>query len=345
MTAVSTNPTPCHKYLKKLIIFGRALSAKLDPMGIAPRPLQSFDDVVSIAGWLLDDDNPFGPQGAKPKRILICPDPAPAPYLIAGHRYLYKEPEGAYRQQIWSEVIAYELAKYAAVPVPPAFLARDPARSTPGVLVEFFYGHPYEARSTRFVNAIERFQARGIATNLRRGSLHDNVFLTRAHKIVDWRERWAEMIAFDALISNTDRHSENWGFLVQFDDGAHYSLAPAFDNGTSLGFRIREEDLARFTEPKGIAQLVARGNHHFSWLGGVDRVAGHAELCARFVQRFGRAGGAMEGVIRLSDSTIRDVLAWATRFNFDIPFSRERAEFVFALTRAKRDALEQAVGG
>jgi hypothetical protein len=114
----------------------------------------------------------------------------------------------------------------------------------------------------RFVHAIERFQGMGIAVDERRGSLRDNVLLTRAHKVVDWRRWWAETIAFDALIANTDRHSENWGFLVDqsVPGDASYSLAPAFDNGTSLGFLIREPDLPRFTKPAKLAQFIAREN-------------------------------------------------------------------------------------
>ncbi len=160
---------------------------------MAHRPLQDSGSVVSIAGWEPDDDFPFGPQGAKPKRFVICPDPAPHPFLISGHRYVFKEPKDSKAQQIWSEAIAYELAREIGVPVPPAFLAYDPIEQSAGVLVEFFYGYPRGA-VRRFVHAIERFQGLRIPVNERRGSLRDNIRLTRSHQVPEWQHWWAETI-------------------------------------------------------------------------------------------------------------------------------------------------------
>lgn len=314
-------------------------------MAVSHRLLQAAGDVVSIAGWELDEDFPFGPQGAKPKRFVICPNPAPHPFLIGGHRYVFKEPGGSKAQQIWSEVLAYELAREIGVPVPPAFLAYDPREQSAGVLVEFFYGYSWEP-PVRFVHAIERFQGIGIAVNERRGSLRDNVRLTRAHKVVDWQRWWAETIAFDALIGNTDRHSENWGFLVDqsVPGEAGYSLAPAFDNGTSLGFLTRDADLAKFMKADRFADFIARGKHHFGWLSGSDQSAGHIDLCAQFLQVFGGSGGAMKNVIQLPDSRIETVVDWCTRFDFPVAFSPARAEFVAAQVKARRDAIAAAIG-
>lgn len=111
-------------------------------MPIEHRFQQHPKQIVSLNGWDLDQEFPYGPQGAKPKRIVICPNPPPQSFLIGGHRYLFKEPDGPRAQQIWSEVIAYELSRDLNVAVPPAFLARAPGNGSPGVLVEFFYGHP-----------------------------------------------------------------------------------------------------------------------------------------------------------------------------------------------------------
>ena len=110
-------------------------------MPVAPRIEQHPEQIVSLERWQLDEEFPYGPQGAKPKRIVICPNPPPYGFLIGGHRYLFKEPTGARAQQIWSEVIAYELSRDLRLPVPPAFLAQGPGNGSPGVLVEFFYGY------------------------------------------------------------------------------------------------------------------------------------------------------------------------------------------------------------
>jgi serine/threonine protein kinase HipA of HipAB toxin-antitoxin module len=65
------------------------------------------------------------------------------------------------------------------------------------------------------VHAIERLQGLGYPIDFKRGSLKDNVTLCRQHGIANWRTWWARTLAFDAIIGNTDRHTENWGFLIE----------------------------------------------------------------------------------------------------------------------------------
>ncbi|MGC0326263.1 hypothetical protein ABIG06_006892 [Bradyrhizobium sp. USDA 326] len=52
-------------------------------------------------------------------------------------------------------------------------------------------------------------------------------------------------LVFDVLVSNTDRHHENWGVVVDYSDQYNptYSLAPTFDHASSLG--RNESDAAR----------------------------------------------------------------------------------------------------
>ncbi len=299
---------------------------------------------MSLRGWRLDDEFPYGPQGAKPKRIVICPNPPPKSFLIGGHRYLFKEPSGSRSQQIWSEVIAYELSRELGVVVPPAFLAEGPGNGSPGVLIEFFYGHIYDPEY-RFVHAIERLQGLGFGINFNRGSLRDNIKLCRLHAVPDWRAWWARTLAFDALIGNTDRHSENWGLLALLDaGGVKYRLAPAFDNGTSLGFIVQDRDLVRHMQPAALAQLVERGKHHFGWLPGDHDGAQHARLCRTYQERAGGFGNAMDAVLNLSDARIQRVVDWACSFDFPLPFTEARGRFVAAQLRARRDAVAVALG-
>jgi len=49
-----------------------------------------------------------------------------------------------------------------------------------------------------------------------------------------------ELLTFDALIGGTDRHYYNWGVLQNADTGAFLRLAPAFDNGMSLLWKLEE---------------------------------------------------------------------------------------------------------
>lgn len=49
-----------------------------------------------------------------------------------------------------------------------------------------------------------------------------------------------ELLVFDALIGGTDRHYYNWGVLEIADNGKFLRLAPAFDNGVSLLWKMEE---------------------------------------------------------------------------------------------------------
>jgi hypothetical protein len=49
----------------------------------------------------------------------------------------------------------------------------------------------------------------------------------------------------DTLVSNSDRHSENFGLLRSREDGHLISLAPNFDNNASLISRGYPQDITR----------------------------------------------------------------------------------------------------
>lgn len=55
------------------------------------------------------------------------------------------------------------------------------------------------------------------------------------------KEDFIDMLVFDALIGNQDRHPFNWSML--FYDNNHVEFSPIYDNGASLGFRFDDESL------------------------------------------------------------------------------------------------------
>jgi hypothetical protein len=74
--------------------------------------------------------------------MVQCPDPAPQPFLIPGHAYLFKVAHGWRTQQLWSEFIAYRIGALAGVEVPPCYLATNSKTGEVGALIEFFFGYP-----------------------------------------------------------------------------------------------------------------------------------------------------------------------------------------------------------
>ena len=59
-------------------------------------------------------------------------------------------------------------------------------------------------------------------------------------------ESLCDMLVFDALICNVDRHLTNFGLLRDSGTGEALALAPAFDNGRALFPNVAEDDASQF---------------------------------------------------------------------------------------------------
>ncbi|HZH09291.1 MAG TPA: HipA domain-containing protein [Microvirga sp.] len=308
-------------------------------------PTQSPGAPVLVGRWQQDEDFPVFPVGSKPKRMLICPDDATEPYLIKGHAYLFKTAIGWQAQQIWSEVIAYRLGALIGLPVPPAFIAVDERTGDTGVLVEFFYGYPGETEPARLIHGSDLMTR--ILADKKRGRPHvvpRNIIICRAfvgqESAVEW---WAQALAFDALIGNTDRHPENWGFLIRHSKIAPptFQIAPLFDNGTSLGYELPEAKLEAIIEGNRLNTYIKRGTHHCGWDLRNDRPEHHFDLCTRFLTTYRETSVQIENVIRFDMAQVEAILNECARFEVGVPFTSRRAKFVAALINARRDLLQR----
>ena len=103
---------------------------------------QTPGDEIDIAEWLNDEEYPFFPEGSRDKRLLHCPMPAPQPWLVAGHRYLFKKSRPVYPEQFWAEIVASRLSSLTGVAVPPAYAAWDSRNNECAALIEWFWGYP-----------------------------------------------------------------------------------------------------------------------------------------------------------------------------------------------------------
>lgn len=102
-----------------------------------------------------------------------------------------------------------------------------------------------------------------------------------------------DLMVFDFIIENKDRHFSNFGFLVNNDTGEIKGLAPIFDNGYSLLNFEMEEELLNYDYTKSVigtfdidnkaqAEEVIRKNHqkYKSW----------ANILANSIQKIDFAG-------------------------------------------------------
>lgn len=61
-------------------------------------------------------------------------------------------------------------------------------------------------------------------------------------------DKYADMMLFDALIYNTDRHYGNFGVIIENDTSKILKPAPLFDNGNSLINYLTQDDLENIKE-------------------------------------------------------------------------------------------------
>jgi hypothetical protein len=75
----------------------------------------------------------------------------------------------------------------------------------------------------------------------------------------------ANYLIFDALICNTDRHHENWGFLMRIEPVGpnkwvmHLRLAPSFDHASSLGRELQDSRRLEFLTNSRIGKYASKG--------------------------------------------------------------------------------------
>lgn len=60
-------------------------------------------------------------------------------------------------------------------------------------------------------------------------------------KVLKCEEEFLQMMIFDALIGNSDRHHSNWAVVISFNYNIKFS--PLYDNGSSLCCYVKESDI------------------------------------------------------------------------------------------------------
>ena len=100
----------------------------------------------------------------------------------------------------------------------------------------------------------------------------------------DCRPRFAEYLLLDAIIGNTDRHHENWGWLMDLTaaDGSG-ELAPSFDHASSLGRELDGVRRDRILAENRVGTYAERGRGGIYWSEEDRRSPSPLELVRRAV--------------------------------------------------------------
>lgn len=143
---------------------------------------------------------------------------------------------------------------------------------------------------------------------------------------VDCLESVCDMLVFDALVCNTDRHLANFGLLRDNFSGNPIALAPIFDNGRSLFPNVADDSPSQFLLESQL-RVPAFGGASYEEL--VGRIKGERQqhILERVLER---------GIVGNVKASRRRVAALDE-------FIRERAEALLALPVVKHEDLVSAL--
>lgn len=317
---------------------------------------QKLTDLVDITDWAIGGSFAYYPDGSRAKFEVFCPSNIDYSFLIPNHRYLFKKTferkSGIiFYEQFWTEIIAYKLGRILNIEVPPAFIAcyTDPVRKTLeyASLIEWYYNYPgaVECRIDRGGD----FMSRALpAYDREKGKQHNfqtilQIFNDWLH-IANWKQKWAEILLFDTIIGNTDRHQENWEVYAHFDKNGDLieALSPAFDNGTSMGYEILSKDLQQ--KLSILESYVSKGTHHMKWELADTKNAGHFELLEKLVCKFPETESVIRSKINVDISALASVVSQLTQFTLQdqrYALSKERADFIIELIKFRFNKIKE----
>jgi hypothetical protein len=311
-----------------------------------PRDSKLQESIIDVANWQYDSMFGSYPEGARSKDALFPPDELALEFIIPKRRYLYKRSDRRYPDQFWGEVVAYQAGCLLDVTVPPAFAAENTSLGDCGALIEWFY----EDGRADFTPGGSYMQKLMPEFDRRKGELHNFQYvdiLCRAYSknnIIEepWIQHWADLFLFDALIGNTDRHQDNWGFL-RHKGQVRWQLAPLFDNGTSLGHERWEQHVKKWKDID-FERYISRGRHHIRWMKGDENGCRHVEFLENLLAFYPEIRARMlEKAAEFDIDRLSRILDIYTSMKSPVPLSQFRKNLYIRIIEMRRKNILAAL--
>ncbi len=311
---------------------------------------QKPNQVVDVSDWSIGDLSPYR-EGTRDKSLVVSPVAINSnyPFILPEHSYLLKK---SYRvektgnilhYQFWNEIIAYKLGRALGVKVPPAFVARYNKagnESFYGSLIEWFYNYDDGVKdNVKRGSEIIIWYIAGY--DVEKGEAHNLQTVMKIfedEQVQDWLKDLTEMLTLDAIIGNTDRHQDNWQ-IIDYALAQKRLLSPAFDNGTSLCYNIREEQVDKWLGndwKNKQASQIKNGYHHMKWQLYDNKPANHKPdnhftLLQKMVGQFPECLSTIQNVINQDISGFLEEIDSLCEFEIldeRYKLSNKRADFI-----------------
>ncbi|MDP2827644.1 MAG: HipA domain-containing protein [Sulfuricellaceae bacterium] len=293
--------------------------------------------LIDVASWEQDAEFGVFPQGARAKDAVFSQAEPLDTVLVPNKRYLFKHSKKSYPDQFWDEIIAYRVGCLMGLEVPPTFVAWNSSTKISAALIEWFYVDGEEVSSLAG-DLLQKIQpdfdrGKGSTHNLRQVIPLLRAFVQANLMENNWRQWWTDALLFDALIGNTDRHQDNWGFLFRTRENGlpRVRFMPLFDNGTSLGHERFVEKVAGW-KTEDYQRYIRKGTHHVSWSLEEPRIKGHMELLERVLAEWPETRSlAQARLAEVTETNLLDVLSDLMHIRAPVSLSQARFDFILRL--------------
>ncbi len=310
-----------------------------------------LSQVINIDDWEIDSTDP---GGSRSKKTVFEKD--------SEKLYIFKEPKEGREAQIWSELIASYIAG--------DLLGWDVQHSTIAInngRIGNLLGYIYK-KSDIFKHGEDFCKAIDRDYDVKVGKKHTWDLINKIAKKYmyidkyrkDYFHFWARAIAFDTLISNTDRHAQNWAVILKnmshiFPNSGKIDLyiiegmSWLYDNATSMGCDYDAKGLAKWFQngkmnPDKLAKHIKNGCHHLRDEN--DKRFPFEALCQRVLSEQPQTRAEFEAIATLDlsklDPILNDIMAMK-----DLPaeamLSTQQAEVIMALLQAGQNRVKNSL--
>lgn len=126
----------------------------------------------------------------------------------------------------------------------------------------------------------------------------------------DFLEELFDMIIYDALIGNTDRHQDNFGFLL-INKNKKRKFAPLYDNASSLGRELPEERMNQCLQnEQQFEAYINRADTYIRWGWSTKRKTKHFRLIQELLNEYPiYVLNSIQKVKLLTDERIENIIS------------------------------------
>jgi len=300
--------------------------------------------VITLDDWFDGDERP---NGSRPKMTLINPS--------TSEQFIFKQPREQREAQLWSELLAsYVAGDLLGWPVQHASIGIRHGRI--GNLLGYIYSN-----AERMIEGWQLCREADPEYDEQYGQRHTLPLLQAVYKKIagpnwnlpekDYFEFWSRALIFDTLISNSDRHAENWA-LISSKDGT--TMSALYDNGTSFGCQVEDIGLSKCFDGQGnlsterVERFLRKGCHHVR-TSEPSRYGGpFCEVAKAWLEIYPAARPIFEQVADVDLTPVKGLLSDCCANFVDLKefaLTERRAEHMYAILCLGRERIRNTVLG